>query len=91
MFLSISPLLNVSTIWWQICFIIIVYIVRCSSITFDLTDAEGYNRNRSKSRKRKEKDKKESKEESQANIFARDEPEVVERGRDEKGEIFHVS
>ena len=44
-----------------------------------MTDAEGYNRNRSKSRKRKEKEKKECREESQANIFAREEPEEVQR------------
>ena len=44
-----------------------------------MTDAEGYNRNRSKSRKRKDKEKKECREESQANIFAREEPEEVQR------------
>lgn len=54
---------------------------RCSSITFDLTDAEGYNRNRSKSRNRRNREKKEKefKEESQANIFAREEQEAVAR------------
>ena len=56
--------------------------LRCSSITFDLTDAEGYNRNRSKSRRRREKERKEKesqKEESQANIFAREEEETIQR------------
>ena len=52
-------------------------ISRCSSITFDLTDAEGYNRNRSKSRNKRNNNKekqKDFKEESQANIFAEDSP-----------------
>jgi len=50
---------------------------RCSSITFDLTDAEGYNRNRSKSRNKRNNNKekqKDFKEESQANIFAEESP-----------------
>jgi len=49
---------------------------RCSSITFDLTDAEGYNRNRSRSKNKKQKERKE---ESQANIFAREEPDLIIR------------
>ena len=58
--------------------------LRCSSITFDLTDAEGYNRNRSKSRRRREKERKEKESqkaeaESQANIFAREEEETIQR------------
>ena len=47
-----------------------------------MTDAEGYNRNRSKSRRRREKERKEKeqqKEESQANIFAREEEETIQR------------
>lgn len=69
---------------------------RCSSITFDLTDAEGYNRNRSKSKNKKQKERKEYKEESQANIFAREEPDLItrepvltkekEKGKKEEGE-----
>ena len=62
---------------------LMLFYLRCSSITFDLTDAEGYNRNRSKSRKRREKERKEKelKEESQANIFAREEEETIQRSR----------
>ena len=60
---------------------LICFVFRCSSITFDLTDAEGYNRNRSKSRKRQ----KEKKEESQANIFAREDSEIIERSKAQSG------
>ena len=44
-----------------------------------MTDAEGYNRNRSKSKNKKQKERKEYKEESQANIFAREEPDLITR------------
>ena len=56
-----------------------LFFPRCSSITFDLTDAEGYNRNRSRSKNKKQKERKEYKEESQANIFAREEPDLIIR------------
>ena len=59
------------------CLLICCSISRCSSITFDLTDAEGYNRNRSKSRNKRNNNKekqKDFKEESQANIFAEESP-----------------
>ena len=65
---------------------------RCSSITFDLTDAEGYNRNRSKSRNRRNREKKEKefKEESQANIFAREEQEAVARPAAARRDSYQV-